>query len=221
MGQVIVEEPELPEEAALSFGKECYVEVLVYITGGFMNTGHADIAVTSIENGITTSTVYGKHTSGNGNASIDGTTHRRQSLAEYVKSEWGGKHRVRICQRKTECDIVKNVKQYLESQWSVSAHDYNALDANCSHYVGYVLKKFALLENWHGENEMNDDDFKYPEGDLHDDWLVKDGKWLCTGEGYLSEKAGRTLFDSWQATAPTAKPPAGSSGSSGGSSGSS
>lgn len=95
------------------------------------------------------------------------------------------------------CDKNKKLEAALTDKWKTDI-SYDALDDNCAHNVGYFLKEYDLLDNWEGDkNEVNDDDFMIPEGDVYDDWLAKDDSWECTEPGYLNKVAGKSLFDSW------------------------
>lgn len=177
-----------------------YVEVLVFIDSGPFRIGHADIALTD---GNST-TVYGQHATGAGNGGFDDSAFQRRSLDVYLRDEAHSGFRVFVSRVPVTEQQFREIRQYLDHKWQ-NDDDFSLFDDNCSQNVGYVLKEWDLLSKWSGgSNVINDDDFQFPEGDLYNDFIRDDRRWIHREAGYLgSTPAGSSLFDSVQDKAPT------------------
>ncbi len=192
-----------------------YVEVLIFINSGLLNTGHADIALVDRDATI----VYGQHGVGNGNGGFRNSTFKRRTLDVYLQEESPAGFRVYVSRVPVTEQQFREIKGYLNHQWQNDV-DYNMFDDNCSQNIGYVLKQWNLLSDWPGvTNVINDDAFQLPEGDLYNDWLKPDKTWTHHAPGYLAPILdGTSLFDSVQNTPPaglTPNPSTGTGSSSG------
>jgi len=196
--------------------RQRFVEVLVFIDSGPLEIGHADIALTDGHG----TTVYGQHGVGQGNGGFEDSAFLRRSLDLYLRQEAGSGFKVHVARVPVTEQQFREIREYLDGRWQVD-DDFHLTDDNCSQNVGYVLKRWDLLEDWKGgPNVINDDRFQFPEGDLYDDFIRGDTGWDHLLPGYLkTTPGGPSLFESVQNTPPPGTSPAAPGGSSGSSSG--